>query len=113
MKLSLTRAMIDELMASEVDAFFDAFYSDHGREPSGTRETIGRREFVAAIVDASARDGKSATITLTGDALAYAANDNFGPFATRADILSEWGPEYGSMARAFQARQRQCAEAIN
>jgi hypothetical protein len=112
-KVTLTASMVDDLMMAEVETFF----GDHGREPEGTGESVGRRAFceiVEAAYHGMARTSRSVTITLTGEALAYAANDRWGPFDTRADILKDWD-DAGShaMARAFAARQRQCAEALS
>ena len=109
MKMQLTRAMVDELIASEVETF----EADWGAVPEQC-PTVGRWEFCAAVSTSEfllrhRPTAKSVPVNLTGDALAYAANDRWGPFATRADILRDWGPEWQSMARAFDARQRAAA----
>lgn len=106
MKMTLTRAMVDELMASEVETYM--------ADPAGDHNP-GRKPFVEAVVaafDRMGRTGQTATLTLTDEALTYAAHNGYGPFATRADILADWGPEYASLSRAFQRRQQQAAAAL-
>lgn len=121
MKLTLTRAMVEDLMDSEVQTFLDDWgaTAPGDVDQRGQTETTGRRAFVAAVIATFDRmggyrgRGQTGTLTLKGEAQVYAANDRFGPFDNRADILKDWGPEYASLARAMQARQRQANDAYD
>lgn len=115
MKLTLTRAMAEELMDSEVQTYLDDWGATAPGDLDiwGHPETPGRRAFVAAVVATFDRmggyrgTGRTGTLTLKGEAQVYAAHPDHGPFATRADILRDWGPEYQSLSRALDARQQQ------
>lgn len=118
MKLTLTRAMAEELMDSEVQTFLD----DHGTAEFAHEDPHpypARRAFVEAVIATFDRmggyrgKGQTGTLTLRGEAQVYAANPDHGPFANRADILRDWGPEYQSLSRALDARQRQANESYD